>query len=247
MKDYRSPNGERRLWFEESEIEEIMAHELRQCEMFPSASIPLVDMEAFLELHLQVRLDLYCKLSRGLLGVSTFITGRQPVVEINRDLTEQANENDSPGGLLGRWRATLAHEAAHVILHRRLVERPKGQGILFSHDVEAKVETTMTRCLERHISFARGTGDWKEVQANLGMAALLMPSRPFTDLVRFIVGVGPADDLLAGIPAADTQAYTDLIQELARRCHVSQEAARIRLDTLGLARSSSEPMLELAP
>ena len=28
MKDYRSPNGERRLWFEDNEIEEIMADEL---------------------------------------------------------------------------------------------------------------------------------------------------------------------------------------------------------------------------
>ncbi len=246
MKDYRSPNGERRLWFEESEIEDIMAHELQQCDMFPSAAVPLVDLEAFLELHLQVRLDLYCELGPGLLGVSTFITGRQPVVEINRYLTEQADEGASPRGLLGRWRATLAHEAAHVIMHRRLVERPPGQRLLFSNEAESKVETTTTRCLERHIWFARGTGDWKEVQANLGMAALLMPSRTFTDLVRIIVGVRPGDDLLAGIPAADTQAYTDLIQEMSRRCQVSQEAARIRLNTLGLERSSSEPMLNLA-
>ncbi len=247
MKDYRSPNGERRLWFEESEIEEIMTHELQQCEMFPSAAIPLVDVEAFLELHLQVRLDLYCELRPGLLGVSTFIAGQQPVVEINRDLTEQANENASPTGLLGRWRATLAHEAAHVILHRQLVERPQGQGTLFSQGVESKVETTTTRCLERHIWFARGTGDWKEVQANLGMAALLMPSGPFTDLARLIVGARPANDLLAYIPARDTQAYAGLIRELSRRCQVSQEAAGIRLSTLGLTRSSSEPMLGLAP
>ena len=62
MKDYRSPNGERRLWFEDNEIEEIMTDELQRCGMFPSASAPVVDLEAFLELHLRVKLDLYSDL-----------------------------------------------------------------------------------------------------------------------------------------------------------------------------------------
>ena len=247
MKDYRSSHGERRLWFDEGEIEDIMTHELQRCGMFPSASASVVDMEAFLELHLQVRLDLYCELSLDLLGVGMFVTGHQPIVGINRDLTEQANDDAGSGRFLGRWRATLAHEAAHVILHRQLAERPREQGMLFplDKDAESTMEPTSTRCMERDIWFARGTGHWREVQANRGMAALLMPGRPFTDLVRLIVGVRPAHDLLACIPAADTQAYSSLIQELSRQCQVSQEAARIRLNTLGLARSSSDPMLGL--
>ena len=245
MKDYRSPNGERRLWFEDNEIEEIMTDELLRCGMFPSASAPVVDLEAFLELHLRVKLDLYSDMGSNLLGVSGFVTGRQPIVKISRGLTAQAHEGVARGGILGRWRATLAHEAAHVILHRRLVDVPQAQESLFALGAEFEAETAMTQCFERDIWFARGTGDWKEVQANQGMASLLMPSSLCTSMTREIVGAQAADDLLAYIPAADTGAFSDLIRELSLLCQVSREAARIRLNTLGLARPSSEPMLAL--
>ena len=248
MKDYRSPNGERRLWFEDNEIEEIMTDDLERCGMFPSVSAPVVDLEAFLELHLRVKLDLYADLGPNLLGVSGFLTGREPIVKISRELTEQAHDTAAPtSGMLGRWRATLAHEAAHVILHRRLVDVPQAQGSLFPQGDESEAETAVTQCFERDIWFARGTGDWKEVQANQGMASLLMPSGPFSSLTRRIVGAPEADDLLAYIPPADTRAFSDLIRELSVRCQVSREAARIRLNTLGLARASSEPMLALNP
>ena len=245
MKDYRSPNGERRLWFEDNEIEEIMADELERSGMMPSATAPVVDMEAFLELHLRAKLDLYSELNPHLLGVSGFATGLRPIIKINRTLTVQAHERLAPRGILGRWRATLAHEAAHVILHRRLVEVPQAQGLLFTHSGESQLEPVVTQCLQRDIWFARGTGDWKEVQANQGMASLLMPSSPFVGVTREIVGAQATDDLLAHIPTVDTRAFSDLIRELSMRWQVSKEAARIRLNTLGLTRASSEPMLAL--
>ena len=245
MKDYRSPNGERRLWFEDNEIEEIMTDELQRCGMFPSALAPVVDLEAFLELHLRVKLDLYSELGPNLLGVSSFATGRRSIVEISRKLTAQAHEGAAPMGTLGRWRATLAHEAAHVILHRRLVDVPQAQGSLFAQCTKPEDETAITQCFERDIWFARGTGDWKEVQANQGMASLLMPGSLFTSMTRELVGAQIADDLLAYIPAADTGTFSDLLRELSVLCEVSREAARIRLNTLGLARPSSEPMLAL--
>ena len=245
MKDYRSPNGERRLWFEDNEIEEIMTDELERSGMMPSATAPVIDIEEFLELHLRVKLDLYSELGPNLLGVSGFATGLRPLVKINRTLTSQAHERWAPGGIIGRWRATLAHEAAHVILHRRLVEVPQAHGLLFTHSAESQLEPVVTQCLQRDIWFARGTGDWKEVQANQGMASLLMPSGPFVAVTREIAGAHATDDLLAHIPAADTRVFSDLIRELSVRCQVSREAARIRLNTLGLARASSEPMLAL--
>ena len=245
MKAYRSPNGERRLWFEDNEIEEIMTDELQRCGMFPNASAPVVDPEAFLELHLRVKLDLYSELGPNLLGVSRFVTGRRPIVKISRGLTAQAHEGAAQGGILGRWRATLVHEAAHVILHRRLVDVPQAQESLFAQCTKPEAETAITQCFDRDIRFARGTGDWKEVQANQGMASLLMPSSLFTSMTREIVGAQAADDPLAYIPAADTGAFSNLIRELSVLCQVSREAARIRLNTLGLARLSSEPMLAL--
>ena len=208
--------------------------------MVPSLLNPVVDLETLLEVHLGVKLDLYARLEADLLGVTKFATGRQTVVEINRTLTEQANGEVPPSGILGRWRATLAHEAAHVILHRRLVEKPSNQGVLFLQSVHESVET---RCLDRSIWFARGPGDWKEVQANQGMASLLMPSGLFTGLARQLTGAGVVDDLLAFVPASDTLAFSSLARELSTLFQVSQEAVRIRLKTLGLARASNELML----
>ena len=245
MRDYRSPNGERRLWFEGNEIEEIVAYELERSGMMPTLTSPVVDLEAFLELHLGVKLDLYSELGSHLLGVSGFATGLQPIVKISRTLTLQAHESLAQGGIIGRWRATLAHEAAHVILHRRLVDVPQAQGLLFSQSHESQAGPVVTQCLERDIWFARGTGDWKEVQANQGMASLLMPSGPFVTVTREFVGAQGTDDLLAHIPTTDTRPFSDLIRGLSVRFQVSREAARIRLNTLGLARSSSEPMLTL--
>ena len=45
---YVSPNGERRLWFDDNEIEEIMVGELERSGMMPSATAPVVDLEAYL-------------------------------------------------------------------------------------------------------------------------------------------------------------------------------------------------------
>ena len=54
MKEYRSAGGERRLWFEEDEIEHIMDDELYKADMFPDSTHPSVDIESFLEMHLGV-------------------------------------------------------------------------------------------------------------------------------------------------------------------------------------------------
>ena len=243
MREYRSPSGEMRLWFDDNEIEDTMARELGRGGMYSRTSDAVVDLEALLEFHLEVKLDLYAELEPDLLGVTEFATGMQPLVKINRELTAQVDENYGSGGILGRWRATLAHEAAHVILHRRIVDHPSEQGTLFSHGRESR--TKSTRCLERNIQFTRGSGDWKEVQANRGMAGLLMPAGTFVDLARDVVGAETMDDLLAHVPAADTRAFSDLVRELAERFRVSREAAGIRLNTLGLTRNSREPMMSL--
>ena len=240
MKEYKSASGERRLWFEDNEIESIMQDELQKSGLLPSLGNPVADLETLLEVHLGVKLDLYAGLKADLLGVSKFAAGRQTVVEVNRDLTDRANGEAPPSGILGRWRATLAHEAAHVILHRCLVERPSTQGVLFQTLGHESVET---RCLDRSIWFTRGPGDWKEVQANRGMAGLLMPSGLFAGLARQLSGASGAGDLLAFVPASDTLEFSTLVRELSILLQVSQEAVRIRLKTLGLTRASNEPML----
>ncbi len=241
MKEYRSPTGERRLWFDQEEIEWMMEDQLRNAGLLPSVADPAVDLEELLEGHLRVKLDLHARLDVDVLGMTLFRSGNRPLVSINKDLTSSADTEEVPGGVLGRWRATLAHEAAHVVLHRVLFDVPPEQGSFFD---EKGSEGMMMRCLMRDVSFTRGNYDWKEVQANRGMAALLMPSRVFQDSVRDVANAGLINDLVAGIPVADSYGFSGFLLDLSRRWKVSQEAARIRIETLGLLRTSSEPMLE---
>ena len=241
MKEYRSPTGERRLWFEEEEIEWMMEDELRKAELFPCLADPVVDLESLLEIHFGVKLDIHAVLDDDVLGVTHFLGGKKPLVSINKDLTSQAEIGEAPSGVLGRWRATVAHEAAHVVLHRSLVEVPFEQGSLFS-DTGKESPNSLLRCLKRDVSFRRGNYDWKEVQANRGMAALLMPGKVFKELVLDTAKVGKLDDLAEKMPETGSVEFAGLVLELSRRCEVSQEAARIRLDSLGLSRVSEETM-----
>ena len=122
MHDYRSASGERRLWFTVDEIENIieniMENELRRAELLPTVSEPVVDLEEFLEFGLRVKLDLHAPLKPEVLGVTEFVRNGRPLVSINSDLTSEVEKEGAMHGTRGRWRATLAHEASHVVLHR---------------------------------------------------------------------------------------------------------------------------------
>ena len=241
MKEYRSSTGERRLWFEKDEIEWMMVDELRKAGLFPSLAGPVVDLESLLEIHLGVKLDIHALLDDDVLGVTHFVSGKKPLVSINQELTSRAETEESPSGVLGRWRATLSHEAAHVVLHRMLVEVPFEQGSFFSEPTQDS-SSSLLRCLKRDVSFRRGSYDWKEVQANRGMAALLMPATVFRELVLDILKADNFDDLSVQVPEMGSAEFLGLLLDLSRRCEVSQEAARIRLESLGLTRISDKPM-----
>ena len=241
MREYRSAGGERRLWYDPDEIEHIMEDELRSGNMFPTPSDSVVDIETFIELHLRARLDTYAVLDAEILGETRFAKDGRPSVLINRQLTMQAEDETPPSGILGRWRATLAHEAAHVILHRVLFEVSPDQGSFW--DDGALVTPILMRCLHRDIESVRSPSDWREVQANRGMASLLMPRNTFTGLVRSILGARWAEDLLAVIPAVDSSDFDELLKVLSLRAEVSRQAAHLRLKSLDLVRNFDEPML----
>ena len=134
----------------------------------------------------------------------------------------------------------MAHEAAHVVLHRILFEIPLAQG--FFSEIEEPANSLL-RCLKRDVSFKRGNFDWKEVQANRGMAALLMPRCIFQELVLVSLGLSSNDDLLSQIPESGSLTFSHLLLYLSRKFEVSQEAARIRLESLELTHMSTERML----
>ena len=245
MEDYRSASGERRLWFSVGEIEDIMEGELRRAGYMPTASDPVVDLEKFLEFGLRVKLDVHAPLEPGVLGTTDFVRNNRPLVSIQAGLTDEAEKEYPLHGTRGRWRATLAHEGAHVVLHRRLFEAPAEQGSLF--DLDEFDTPRMMRCLARDVSFRRCHSDWKEVQANYGMAALLMPAGIFRAVVREIVGANRRGGTIPPVPDPEPGAFRDFVADLSRCCGVSQQAARIRLETLGLVPAEAVPMLRRLP
>jgi Zn-dependent peptidase ImmA (M78 family) len=148
---------------------------------------------------------------------------------VNADLTGAAMDDDeSPLGLKGRWRATVAHEACHVLFHRCLFNLNPQQGSLFGDDDKFE-ETTqrLQRCLKRDVVYGRMGSDWREVQANMGMAALLMPQGVFTSVAKQELSRLGVERV-----CPDTTAAATLARRLATAFEVSCQAAMIRLKTL---------------
>lgn len=238
MRQYRAPNGEERLWFEPSEIEQMMTAELQKARLMPTDEAPAVKLESLLERHLKVQLDQYANLEPGVLGLTEFFEGKPPKVSINKDLTGSAlDEDESPPGVLGRWRATLAHEAGHVILHRCLFEFAAGNMNLFGSQDSPSATKRLLRCLKRDATYASG-GDWREVQANQAMAALLMPKAHFAGLAR-----AEAQKLFSGSDVIPAGSETRVAERLAPVLSVSRQAAVIRLSTLGLVAPAGQGRL----
>ena len=241
MREYRSADGERKLWFDPGEIEGIMEDELHRAGMSPRPDDPVVDVEGFIEFYLRATLDQYADLNADVLGETRFVNGHHPSVRINKELTEQADGEVPPSGVLGRWRATLAHEAAHVVLHRSFYELPSTQGSFWNEN--GHESPPLMRCLQRDIFANRISRDWREVQANRGMAGLLMPEKSFIQLIRKTLDAGRSDDLLSMIHTMCPYTFKEFLFDISVKCAVSQQATRYRMEALGLLRDDTEKFL----
>lgn len=152
----------------------------------------------------------------NVLGYTVFAD--PPRIVINRRLTQLATVSKAPLGIRGRWRATLAHEAAHILLHGRLF-RPG--------------ETSTVQIDETELTLqAQGRAnqkDWREVQANMGMAALLMPRQPVLDFASAVLS-----EAVAFPPLTEgSRDGAQLVQETAKAFTVSRRAAHLRLANFG--------------
>jgi hypothetical protein len=172
-----SKTGVERMWIEPEEIEARTEAELVKAGLMATVDAPAVDVEAFVEQHLGAQFNQYASLPPDVLGQTDFRVGAPPLVMVNADLTGAAlDDDDSPLGLKGRWRATVAHEGCHVLFHRCLFNLNPEQRSLFAEDTDAREQPQrLQRCLKRDVVYGRMGSDWREVQANMGMAALLMP------------------------------------------------------------------------
>ncbi|SRR6266567_462905 len=235
MEWYYGPEGDQRIWYESAEIETIADDELRRAGLMPPSDDPVTDLERFIEGHLKAQLDQYAQLPEGVLGLTRFDARHGPAVSISSTLTEAAEQDPPRPGQLGRWRATLAHEATHILLHRYLFDPAMAPLSSRQPSGSAAQPGAVMRCLHRDVApvttqdwgRVRQRRDWREIQANRGMAALLMPSRTFKDVAfELIAKLGPTG------PASDPAFAETLAAALASSFQVSKQAALIRLGTL---------------
>ena len=121
----------------------------------------MIDIERFIESHLDVRIDQYADLPSEILGLTRFAPRVNPAIQINATLTDQTDDDFSAPGTQGRWRATLAHEAAHVFLHKYLFDPEFIQSEL--PGVTGQLPRAGdVRCLKR--DFDARTRDWREIR-----------------------------------------------------------------------------------
>jgi hypothetical protein len=232
VRRYLDSAGRQQFWFADAEIEAAAEDALVASRVAPTLDAPMVDLEGLLEQGLDVELDQHASLPHNVLGVTTLSLSRTRV-DINAHLTVSAEASTATRADVGRWRSTLGHEAAHVILHRSLFQTSADQGSLFA----AENEPELLRCLNRAVGLGRGGSDPREVQANKGMAALLMPRTVFAESAR-----REAESLgvEGGTVGASSSVAHRLSRQLATRFGVSRQAVEIRLGGLGYFRSQPD-------
>ena len=209
MRELRDHNGRMpcRLWYDEAEIDAIMEGELRRSGTGRIGE-GAVDVDAFIESHLHITPE-FVELPRGVQGATDFYRDGTVRMRISAVLAERAGRQEP--GAEHLMRTTLAHEAAHVELHR----------ILFLQQSEALFGSQASRqelCRDVRMIGRGYNGEWWEWQANRGMGALLLPRSE-------VIGI-------AGPWTAAALRDGKLVQIIARRFQVSTQAVCFRLEQI---------------
>lgn len=215
-----------------------------------------VDMESLLEFYLGVGLD-YQNLTHNktILGMTVFNDCHIPVYDANNKTVKiipvSAKTVLIDNLLLkqhqkGRYRFTLGHEASHWVLHRDKYLEKKQQTCLFKVDevlssVKCRATDIENTSECRTITTDHDLMEW---QADHMASALLMPKRTFLLAVHEILEQGGIHEerIPSGIWDMIIRTVTFKIAEIFQ---VSQQAARIRFDQLGIIGDEDERQLML--
>lgn len=195
--------------------------------------VPTDLLQTLIEAHAG-KLDLFADLSGegdDVEGVTDFLKGQKPRVRISGDLSNDVRREV-------RLRTTLGHEFGHVHLHNALFQAHVAAPDLFGDRTvgtrplpePVATQEALAKCKRETIVGARDT-DWMEWQAGYVCGALLMPRKELRQIVHTAMrGAGQIDQL---------EIRSDLggaiVAEVVQRFFVSAEAARVRLQVLGLA------------
>jgi hypothetical protein len=180
-----------RLWYEESEIESIAARELALAGHPALEGAPATDVDALLELHMGVVPE-YTWMPRGVLGATEFTAKGEVRLQVSAELSLRAGRQGAAEKLL---RSTLAHEAAHILLHRVLFLKESG-------DIFGGLASRHELCRSVGVPRPGYQGEWWEWQANRGMSALLLPRAALEGWIAVRQRAAPSERVTARREAA---------------------------------------------
>ena len=234
--DARSPWGQR-VWFEDSEFDDIMDEIRARAGASSFAEGNGVDVDEILLRVYGISPD-YCDLDAGVLGRTLFFADGRMIVQISRGLAEGAGRRDPV--MRRRLRSTTAHECAHIPLHAHLHLAP-ASGSLFP---EMPPAAARTLCRTEAIDQPRCVlaSDWTEYQANRGMSALLLPKHMVRARVAATLTRMGMADMQAALRAGSGE---DVIRDMTWAFDVSFEMAFYRLEVLSILPGAGQPELGL--
>jgi hypothetical protein len=178
-------------FFPEARIERICTEALEAEGLMPTEP-EAIRIDRFIEKRFAITIgydDLQCRFGKGVMGACGFDRDGR-VSEILLEITLEEEGSKLAGK---RVRSTAAHEGGHGLLHgalfaeRYAAEEQMKQGIV-KVDECAGVMHNGFAC--RNLGDAAPNGrrfDWWEVQANMAMAALLLPRKLVDPFVREIM------------------------------------------------------------
>jgi hypothetical protein len=211
----------RRLYIHESHIERICREALASVELLPESPGP-VRIERFIYLTFGFEEE-FETLPANIMGCAKFTRNGLCRIIVNRDLAEQ----DDPVSRL-RVRSTLAHEAGHGLFHNQLfiekLERDAMTRLLGGDDgVFDSVTAEGFMCRAEAGMTEVPKFEWWEYQANLAMAALLLPKHLVVEAAR-----ARMPQVLSGPGTFETRVAA-AERELAGLFNVSRKMVSIRL------------------
>jgi hypothetical protein len=221
--DATSRWGGKRLWVSQDEIERAMDQVRVRAGNGTFSEGRGIDVERILERVYGVAPD-FRDLDDGVLGKTAFLDNGELRVTISRGLAERAESSVSANHLL---RSTIAHEIAHIEFHSEIL---RGDWLPPSADAARPA------VLCRHSSItggARGASTrncWSEIQANMGMASLLLPAKFVHPLVdEFLLQIG-----CFSIRGMLVRSIANLVaEEISRVFDTSRQMTLFRLERLG--------------
>jgi hypothetical protein len=217
------------IYFSPGEIDEICEKELRKAQMLPD-SPEAIDIERFVEFHLECTLDYGASVPDGVLGYTCFsAAGKPEMVGISPSIDD--------GTILGRRRvrSTFAHEAGHCVLHPLLFIEDT-QSSLAGHNIDFAQKRILCRDSDFQKSKGGYDGRWWEYQANCAIGGFLLPKK----LVQLVAENFQTSTGRMGLKALDDSGRKAALKEVAEIFDVSQAVAGIRLDQLFPSQSAED-------